>query len=219
MLQKAITYLKNFFFPKFSIAEFITLGLILLLWLSENLSGLSGTLSLPNSIEDRFGFLIFLTTIIGGFVYIIYKVIRITWHKDQTSLLDKKIFSTIFYTFLSIISLAAALQTITIFKGSLSQVVELIFIAYIALKSLGTMIILMFLNNSKSDNLSHIYAVQMENVRLSPSELLILLASILTIYLLLTKNTSSLSAIVLTYFYSTTLLKLFRSLHKRIILH
>ena len=219
MLQRALRYIIDFFFPKFSIAEFITLGLLLLLWLSGNFLKLSGELSMPNSIEDRLGFLFFLVTIIGGFAYIIYRVIRIALHKDSASLSDKKVFSSIFYTFLSIISLAAAVQTITIFKGSLFQVAELILIGYIAIKSLVTMMILLLLNNSKSDNMSHIYAVQMENQKVTSIEVLILLVSTSVIYLSMINNTPSLSSLILTYFYSTTLLKLFRSFYKRIIFH
>jgi hypothetical protein len=217
MLQKAIIYIKNFFFPKFSIAEFITLGLLLLFWLFEILPNLSGALSLPNSIADLLWFLFLFGVFIGGIGYTIYRVIRIALRKDQASLSDKKIFSSIFYTSLSILSLAAALQTVTIFKGDPFQIVELIFIGYIAVKSLVTMLILLLLNNSKSDNMSHIYAVQMEDQKPSPNEILILLIFISTIYLLLKNSTSSLSTIVLTYFYCIILFKLYRSFSKRII--
>lgn len=218
MLQEAITYIKGFFFPKFSIAEFITLFLLLLFWLFENFPT-SGVFKLPNSTGDLFWLFIFLVTIVGGFVYIIYRVIQITWQKDQASLSDRKIISTIFYTFLSIVSLAAAIQTITIFKGSLSQIVELVFTGYIAIKSLVTMIILLLLNDYKSDNKSHIYAVQMDDQKLSHTEILILIVSTSAIYLLLKNTLASLPAIIVTYFYSTILLKLFRSFYKRIIFH
>jgi len=207
---------KNFFLPKFSEIDTISLVSILFITLLDPRLGFIGSITANLSLNNPpyeivknfmgFGFIILL--IIG----IIYKIISLVLSQKKLSIAEKRTISTFYYVAISLITFASIIERIGTPQEGIIKMIEFIFIVYILVRSFLTLIVLAGLQEAE---FKEVYATQMTDEQISLKETIILLSATPIIYILLRSSNTILSTISLSFFYISLIFAFIRKYFPR----
>lgn len=209
MVIKREINLINFFFPRFSEKELVSLCYLIFL------SGIHQWKSVLSLAFMSMRLFFFLIGVALAMAMVFYHAIRYS-HASQV---EKQFFAYSFYIILSIISIYSLsslpdLNSINNRRNLLfdfMEIIEFIIIIYIFLKSFLRIIIMRF----APDETSHHIANQMKNEQLRVIELVLIILFAPVIYLLIQPNNSIPQVLCLSYFYLSTLITISEKISRK----
>lgn len=216
MQSKITQTFKNFLFPRFSELEFITLSYLVLLVVVEKRQLLlkviaeeANRLFTIGSLDEQFKSFIAL----GFFavcIFLFVASIFVNAFRNRTiSFTERKTYATFFYVGLSFISILSFGEITMVSAGRWYRTIEGFILLYIFFQSLVRLTTTMFLSKQNKEEL---YVLQMSDKQLNRSDLLILLVVGAILYNLLRNGYGIPVTLSLAYFYTTTILYIYRAL-------
>lgn len=211
MKEKISFKVKEIILPHFSELEIITLFSTLILLLIEQrnavINYLISELKISIVTSNDLIFLFILIAFIFLSIIILFKIIRNAVQQKTMGYTDKKLFSTLYYSILSVITFSATMELISGFDQNLIKFAEFLFILYTLGRSFCTLFYTYLL---KKAELEHVYASRMTDEQISTLELLLIIIFSPIIFIWLRYSHSIVSTLSLSYFYIITLIMIYR---------
>ncbi len=204
---------KDLVLPRFSEMELITLFFLSILLLIEQrstvISYLTNEFRARIETSDDLIFLFTLIAVIFLSIIIFLKTIENALRHKVMGYTDKKLFSTLYYSILSVITFSSTMELLSSFTDDLIKFVEFLFIFFTLIRSFCTLTYTYLL---KKADLEHVYASRMTDEQISISELLLILVSSPILFIWLRYTHTIITTLSLSYFYIITLVMFFRVL-------
>ena len=236
-IQKLKQYVKDILFPPFSERELVTLAyLIALFFVVAVITDPAPILSAIVEFAKRLtfhgpnGFIAFITAILGavkaawygliGFVVVVI-LYDIAIEQRKVPLVIKKFVAYLFYTALSLLSIATLLRynayalvesfVTPLFTRRLDVLafINNAIMGFLFLRSMVTL--LLTYAYGKSDK-EHLLGMRMTDEQVSHAELAMIIVCATAIFLFLSQGHDRLVAVLLSYFYTTLLLDIYRKI-------